>query len=402
MRNWLKDKLPFSVKLALKRQRAKVFGARKSSPRQVVPTLPQHETHEEAVIVFDDRIPTPDRDAGSARMLLILRLLAKHYKTVFVYQTKDPAPRYEEALWKEGIETVDLIYYARALKETQFQTAIVSRPDLAHAILRSLRRRAPQMSIIFDTVDAHYRRLERQYELTGDIKVKRQAVYYRKIELEVVRSCDIVWCTSKADEEAMVAGFPRKPVAIIPTIHPLHHRGRSFAERRSLLFIGNFSHSPNQDAVEFFVEEILPLIRRAIPDVRFDIVGSNAPEKFQQYTSDEVRVHGYVPVIEPLIDSSRLFVAPIRFGAGVKGKIGDALSYGLPVVTTEIGAEGMGLQNGKQVLIANDPEEFAEAVVQVYGDAELWQRLSDAGYEHIARYFSPEAVEETILKSLAR
>ena len=360
-----------------------------------------HRTPKVAVIVFDDRIPTPDLDAGSARMLLILQLLARYYRTVFVYQREPSSPHYEEALWKEGIQTLELIHYSRLLKNQKFQTAIISRPDLARSLLKPLRRKAPEMKIIFDTVDAHYRRLERQYQLTGDSSVKRKAEHYRKIELELVRECDMLWCTSIEDEKALTVNVPGKAVAIIPTIHPPHTRGRVFADREGLLFIGNFNHTPNQDAVEFFVEKVMPLIRTQMPGVRFNVVGSNAPPKFDEYSSEVVSFHGYVPDIEPLFTSSRVFVAPLRFGAGVKGKIGDALSFGLPVVTTDIGAEGMDLENENQALIANDAEEFAAAVVKVYRESDLWQRLSDNGYEHIRKHFSPAAVEQTIIHALA-
>jgi len=199
----------------------------------------------------------------------------------------------------------------------------------------------------------------------------------------------------------MIAAVPGKPATIVPTIHPLHERGAPFAQRNNLLFIGNFSHRPNRDAVVFFVKEILPLIRHSLRDIKFDVVGSNAPLEFQQFASSEVRVHGYVEDITPLLNLSRIFVAPMRFGAGVKGKIGDALSYGLPVVTTDVGAEGMGFENGNQVMIVNSPGEFAAAVVSVYKDEKLWQRLSDAGYAHIEKYFSPKAVEKAIINSMA-
>jgi len=360
-----------------------------------------HRIPEEAVIVFDDRIPTPDLDAGSARMLLILKLLARHYRTVFVYQTKSPELRYEQALLNEGIETIDLIYYSRLLKLQSFHTAIVSRPEIAQSVFSSLRRLAPKMKIIFDTVDAHYRRLELEYQVTGDPAALRSAKHYRKIETDLVRESDLLWCTSPADEQSMIADVPGKPVAIVPTIHPLHERGAPFAQRNNLLFIGNFHHSPNRDAVEFFVEEILPLLRQSLPDFKLDVVGSNAPSEFQRFASSDIRIHGYVEDISALLNSSRVFVAPLRFGAGVKGKIGDALSYGLPVVTTDVGAEGMGFENGNQVMIVNSPGEFAAAVVSVYKNEKLWQRLSDAGYAHIEKYFSPKAVEKTIINSMA-
>jgi glycosyltransferase involved in cell wall biosynthesis len=353
-----------------------------------------------AVVVFDDRVPTPDQRRKRANVAHP-KLLARHYRTVFVYQTKSPEPRYEQALLNEGIETIDLIYYSRLLKRQTFHTAIVSRPEIAQSVFSSLRRLAPKMKIIFDTVDAHYRRLELEYQVTGDRAAQRSAKHYRKIETQLVRESDLLWCVSPADEQSMIANVPGKPSTIVPTIHPLHERGAPFAQRDNLLFIGNFNHRPNRDAVVFFVEEILPLIRHSLRDIKFDVVGSNAPVEFQKFASSGVRIHGYVEDITPLLNSSRVFVAPLRFGAGVKGKIGDALSFGLPVVTTDVGAEGMGFKNGNQVMIANSPGEFAAAVVRVYEDRDLWQQLSDAGYAHIDKYFSPKAVEKVILDSMA-
>jgi glycosyltransferase involved in cell wall biosynthesis len=292
-----------------------------------------HRTPETAVVVFDDLLPTPDLDAGSARMASILKILRKQHRTLFVYKSKNPAERYEQALWAAGIETLDLVNYRQRLKEQEFHTAIVSRPDLAHVLVPSLRRQAPKMKIIYDPVDAHYRRLDREYQLLGDANIKNQAERYRKIELELVRATDMLWSASAADAKLLTTEVPEKPVAIIPTIHPLHPSGKRFAERHNLIFIGNFNHRPNSDAIIFFVEQVLPLIRRSIPEVGFDVVGSNTPTSFQSYASENLRIHGYVPDIDPLFNSSRVFVAPLRFGAGVNGKIGEALSYGLPVVT---------------------------------------------------------------------
>jgi hypothetical protein len=211
---------------------------------------------------------------------LILRF-RQAYHTVFVYRTKVSDPRYEQSLWQEGIETIDLIYYAQVLKQQNFKAAIVSRPDLTHTLLPSLRMLAPQTKIIFDSVDAHYRRLEREYEVSGDDAVKRKADYFRKLELEVVSGCDIIWCTSTEDEMALTTEAGNKPVAIIPTIHTLHNRGKAFAERGNLLFIGNFNHTPNRDAVEFFVEKILPLVHKTLPEVKLDVIGGSAPDHFK-------------------------------------------------------------------------------------------------------------------------
>ena len=177
-------------------------------------------------------------------------------------------------------------------------------------------------------------------------------------------------------------------------------RGKTFDERRDLVFIGNFNHRPNTDAVHFFVREIFPLVRAALPGVKLYLAGSNTTDEISAYQSEAIVVMGYVPDIEPLLASCRIFVAPLRFGAGMKGKIGDALSYGIPVVTTSIGAEGLGINDREQALIIDAPETFAEKISELYRDRELWQHLSDYGYEHIRSHYTPERVEEKILHAL--
>jgi glycosyltransferase involved in cell wall biosynthesis len=136
--------------------------------------------------------------------------------------------------------------------------------------------------------------------------------------------------------------------------------------------------------------------------VRLTIVGDNSSPEISAYASDSVRVTGYVPDVDPFFERARVFVAPIRFGAGVKGKIGESLAYGLPVVTTPVGAEGMGLVDGTSAMIASDARAFADAVVRLYRDGELWQKLSDNGYAHVREHFSPEVVERVINEPLMR
>ncbi|HEY7784236.1 MAG TPA: glycosyltransferase [Pyrinomonadaceae bacterium] len=359
-----------------------------------------HRTPKDALIVFEDRIPTPDRDAGSGRMLMILRTLAKKSRTLFVHQSMNVAAHYQEALWREMIETADMVDYPRLLKERKFQVAIISRPYVAAAVLKSIRRRAPGTKIIFDMVDVHYLRFELEHKTTGDREAARQAKHYRKMELDLVRESDYVWCTSTEDLKAVAEEVPGKPIALIPTIHSLQQRGPAAGQREGLLFIGNFNHTPNRDAVVYFVREIFPLIQRSLPEIKFNVIGGNTPPEVQSLASEAVRLHGFVPDIAPLFHSSKVFVAPLRFGAGVKGKIGDALSYGLPVVTTSVGASGMGIDNEHQAIIADSPEEFAAAVVRVHTDDQLWRQLSDAGYAHVEKYFSPEVVEKTIEDSI--
>jgi GT2 family glycosyltransferase/glycosyltransferase involved in cell wall biosynthesis len=354
------------------------------------------------VAVFDDRIPTPDRDAGSARMLSILRALKGWCHPVFVTTAKQVWPEYEKLLWKEGVETASALGFKRLLKTRRFRAVVISRPDVAAALLKPIHRADPRAKIVFDMVDAHFIRLAREAELTGDDKTAREAERYRKIETRLARASDLIWCNSAADEEAMEREAPGVPSVVVPTIHRTHARGLPFAEREHLLFVGNFLHRPNADGVRFFVGEILPLVRESLPGVELLLVGDNAPPEFAGCESEGLRVLGYVPDIDPLFARARVFVAPVRFGAGVKGKIGEALAYGIPVVTTTIGAEGMGLRDGEEALIVDSPQDFAAAVVRLYGDARLWQHLSGNAHAHVERNFSPRVVGKIINDSIKK
>ncbi|HZE69390.1 MAG TPA: glycosyltransferase [Pyrinomonadaceae bacterium] len=352
------------------------------------------------IIVFDERVPSPDRDAGSARMVMILKALLEWSHVVFVPFNRAEAVDYEAALWKIGIETADAADYRRLLKNPKVQAAIASRPSVAEALIPRIRRISKQITIVFDMVDAHFIRLEREHEVGGDLEAARQARRYRILESRLAKESDLVWCNSSEDKKVMEREVPGIPIEVVPTIHELHGSGKPFEQRDGLLFVGNLAHRPNEDAVHFLMREIYPLLRRALPKVRLSIVGDNVSEQVSLYGSERVLISGYVPDIEPLFQNSRVFVAPLRFGAGVKGKIGEAMSYGLPVVTTTIGAEGFGLRTGIDVLIADDPLMFAEAVTRLYSQKQLWQRLAQNSRGHIQKHFTPEVIAETINNSI--
>ena len=353
-------------------------------------------------IVFDERIPSPDRDAGSARMFMILKTLAKWGHVVFVPFNRPHGVEYEQALWKIGIETAQIENYVSLLRNKNTRVAIVSRPSVAEALIPRIRRVNREVKILFDMVDAHFIRLEREHEISGDARFAEQAKRYRKIETQLARASDLVWCNSSADKCAIEPEIGGEKIDVVPTIHELHGRGEPFEIRRNLLFVGNLAHRPNEDGLHFFMREVFPRIQLALPDAKLFIVGDNAPATISGYDSEQVRVLGYVPDITSYWRGCRVFIAPLRFGAGTKGKIGDALSYGLPVVTSSVGAESTGLIHETHVMIADAPEEFAEAVIRLYRDRELWDRLSQHGYEHIRANFTPEAIERGLSPSLSR
>jgi glycosyltransferase involved in cell wall biosynthesis len=257
-----------------------------------------------------------------------------------------------------------------------------------------------KVGIIFDMVDTHFLRFQREYEISGEASALAQAERYRKLERKLAQKSDLLWSASGEDKQVMQREAPDTRIEVVPTIHELRERGKPFDDREGLLFIGNLAHRPNGDAVLFFMREVYPRLLQKLPNVRLDIIGDNPSADIAAHNSEEVRVRGYVSDVEPYLRDRRVFIAPLRFGAGIKGKVGEAMAYGIPVVTTSIGAEGFGLTNEFDVMIADDPESFAAAVQRLYSQKELWQRVVDNSRLRIEKYFTPEVIAETINNSI--
>ena len=145
----------------------------------------------------------------------------------------------------------------------------------------------------------------------------------------------------------------------------------------------------------------MPRVRRELGDVTVTIVGADPKPEVLALAGPGVEVAGWVEDMQPLLDSSRVMVAPLRFGAGMKGKVTQSLANGLPVVTTTIGAEGLGAEDGREMLIADDPDEFAERVARAYRDDKLWSELSVAGQRLVERTCSPATLRERLRELLA-
>lgn len=160
-----------------------------------------------------------------------------------------------------------------------------------------------------------------------------------------------------------------------------------------MLFIGNFEHPPNSDAMQYFLDQIFPLVHAQNRDIKLLIVGGHVPASIKARASDRVIITGFVADIEPLFNDIRISIAPLRYGAGVKGKINSSMSFGVPMVVSPIAAEGMNLEHEKDILIAEQPEDVAREILRLYSDQDLWQKLSDAGKHNIDEHFSFTAAE---------
>jgi GT2 family glycosyltransferase/protein-L-isoaspartate O-methyltransferase len=373
-----------------------------------------------AVLVVDPQMPLYDKASGSLRLFRILELLRRQRRHVtFVARNGWQLHTYRRPLEEMGIEVytsdpermaqlgqyvpgprVDL---GRILSERHFDVAWLSFYYIAEQYLPWIRALSPRTAVVADTVDVHFLRELREAELRKDPNGVAAARRTRERELAIYGASDLVVTVTQADAEELARRKVRTPCAVVPNIHVPHAGAVPGFERRcGLVFVGGFGHPPNVDAAGWLVREILPRVREAQPDVPLLLVGSNPPAEVKALAGRGIEVTGFVPETGPYLDAARVSVAPLRYGAGMKGKVGEALGRGVPVVTTSIGAEGMGLTHGRHLLVADTAQAFADEVLRVYRDAALWEELSGAGRALIDERYGPETVGRALGEIIER
>jgi glycosyltransferase involved in cell wall biosynthesis/SAM-dependent methyltransferase len=273
---------------------------------------------------------------------------------------------------------------------SEYEVALLSRAPVAYHYLSAIRRYAPQAKIILNTMDLHYLREAREAELDGGAEKITKAKHMKERELDIIRQCDATIVLSAVEKELLQKDLPGVKIAAIPLIFfDMIPDPPPFEEREDFLFIGSFPHPPNVDAVVFFCDEILPKVQRKLPGVKFHIVGyAPTPEVVALADRKGVVLHGFVKDVDPLFRKCKLSVAPLRYGAGIKGKIARSLSYGLPVIATSLAVEGMEFVDGEHVLIADDPTQFARALVKAYTDKDVWTRMSQIGRSQVLKTYT--------------
>jgi glycosyltransferase involved in cell wall biosynthesis len=304
-------------------------------------------------------------------------------------------------LQKRGIEIVYHPYFKKVgdyLKShgPEFDAVVLSRCDFARKHIADARLYAPQSRIIFDTVDLHFVRNHREAQITSSPETREMARQKEKLEYELIEEADETWVVSSVEQRLLQENKAHKSVEIVPTIAEIPGSKRSFALRRDWLFIGGFQHTPNVDAVMFFVQKIYPLVSERLRDAKFYIIGDKAPPEIVALATERIIVAGWQRDVRPFFDSVRLSVAPLRFGAGIKGKVNQSMGFGVPVVATSLAVEGMPVVNRRDILIADKPEDFAEALVELYESEQLWNELSENGIRKTREFYSPDAAREKL------
>ena len=355
------------------------------------------------MLVVDHHVPTPDRDAGSLRMFHLMQAARRvGFEVSFVAHSHiSGARRYFAELRRAGVqvpwpERGWSVKRHLWLHGARYDVVILSRAGVASDNIGLVHRLAPKARVVFDTVDLHFVRERREAELAGDAALLARAAEREREEIGLTAAADFTWTVSETERQVLLAECPTAKVHVLSTIHDPEPTATPFGERPDYLFVGGFHHPPNVDAVRSFARDVVPLVRGRLPGARFLVVGSDAPPEILALAGDDIVITGHVSDLRGLFEHARLSVAPLRFGAGVKGKINTSMSFGVPVVASELALEGMHLEPDRDVLVGRDPEAFAEAMTRLYQDEALWQRLREAGLASIRRAFSVEAAEATL------
>jgi GT2 family glycosyltransferase/glycosyltransferase involved in cell wall biosynthesis len=359
------------------------------------------------VLVVEACMLTPDQDSGSVRGWRMLRVMRDMgFKVTFVADNLEYAEPYVPDLREEGIEVLhhpfaQSIESVLAERGAEFDVVVLTRYYIATKHIGAVRRFAPRALLVFDTIDLHYLRARRLALLEESRTLNRGAIATFEEEISCIRRSDVTWVVSPVEREELAREVPSARVVVLTNIHYPMPLSRPFAERSGILFVGGYQHPPNVDAALFYANEVMPHLRELLPGVTTYLLGSRAPESVRELTAEGLEFVGFVPDVVPWFERCRLSVSPLRYGAGVKGKINHSMSLGLPVVATTPSVEGMHLVDGEEIVVADGPRAFAEAVARLYRDEALWNRISVGGLENVRRHFSPDAARQAIGETLA-
>ncbi|MGE5208163.1 MAG: glycosyltransferase [Alphaproteobacteria bacterium] len=354
------------------------------------------------ILVIDHHLPMSDKDAGSVRMFHILNILRQlGHRVTFIPDNCANTPPYGDELQKRGIQVICHPYINKVRDYLishgpEFDAVVLSRCDFARKHIADTRLYAPRSRIIFDTVDLHFLRTRREAYITNNPETRGRARQQEKLEYDLVEQADETWVVSSVEQKLLREAKPDRSIEILSTIVDVPGLKTPFAARRDWLFIGGFQHSPNIDAILFFAKEIYPLVSKHLPDARFYIIGDMAPPEVAALATDRIVVAGLQRDVRPFFDNVKLSIAPLRFGAGVKGKINQSMAFGVPVVATSLAIEGMELQNREDILVADEPENFARALIELYESEELWMRLSENGIRKTRALYSTHAARKKL------
>lgn len=350
------------------------------------------------VLFIDFQAPRPDADAGSYAALQEMRLIqALGFKVTLLPENLAWLGRYSEQLQRMGIEAVHAPFCTSVQeflrqRGREFDVVYLTRFSVAENCIDMVRAYAPQAKVVFNLADLHFLRELRAAIAAGSDGGVETALAVRDRELAIIERVDLTLSYNPVEEAVILSHVPRRArVARCPWVVEPQSRVAPLSGRSGIAFLGSYGHPPNAEAVRFFVGSVMPRLRVALPGVAFHIFGSGITPEIRALAAADVIVRGYVESTSEVHDSARVFVAPLKSGAGIKGKVLGALAAGIPTVLSELAAEGIGLDRGRHYLHADTADEWVEAIRSLYLNEKLWEQVSADGRDFVGRHFAFEA-----------
>ena len=379
--------------------------------------------------------PVPPDFGGALRVYHLLRQVARrHHVTVLTYGTPQDAGRLRSEFdlpqvrvvaptWKAASRRVGQAFstftrhsfFQQSVTGPAFQAELdtllkeqkfdVVQTEFSHLGPFSLKTRALK---VLDTHNVEYDNFRRMYDSSPwGIRKLHYGLEFQKMkadELAWARLQDVVLTTSDRDK-ALFAKDLSNPIYVVPN----GMDGEYFAprpdvvpEEHALVFTGMMGYVPNHDGITWFLDEVLPLIQRRVPKVKLYVVGKSPPEQITRRASDSVVVTGTVPDVRPFVWRSSVYVVPLRMGGGTRLKVAEALAMKKPMVSTRIGCEGIDLKDGESALMADTPQDFADAVVRLLGDGALRKLLAENGHAVARQKYDWNVIGQTLEAVYAR
>ncbi|SEQ95618.1 Glycosyltransferase, GT2 family [Amphritea atlantica] len=352
---------------------------------------------DQRILVIDYASPMPNKDAGSYAAIQEMKLIQSlGFKVTFVPANLAHFGKYTLELQKMGVEVLYAPFYASVnhVLETRLQemdAVYITRYHIAKDYISYIRENS-RAKIIFNNADLHFLR-EMRAALKGekDQLLLEKVLNTREQELSVCRQVDAILCYNSTEHAVITSHIlEADKLHITPWVLEEKPKGPEFNDRNGIAFLGGFNHTPNGEAVDYLVDEIMPLLGKQRPDITLYVYGSNMPEAYKEMETENIKMLGFAESLDGVFHDHRVFIAPLLSGAGIKGKVLESMAYGLPSVLTEVAAEGTGLTHGISTLIAQEPQEWVDAIIRLYDDEVLWNKFAENSQTLVTEKYSFE------------
>lgn len=359
------------------------------------------------ILVLDNRIPQFDKNAGGKCSFMYIKLFCEMgFSVSFIPEDFNATDSYCTFLESMGVEVLAGIDFANNWKYwfsqngKYFDYVFLQRPLVAKKFLDIIKN-FTSAKIIYFAHDLHHIREFREYELSGNKNSLKNSKKWKKLEYDIIEKTDASYVVGTYEQEILSKSFPKKIIRNIPVYFYEVLPGsinKDFASRKDIMFVGGFNHAPNKDAVLWFAKEIFPKIIKCDSSIKWYVVGNNPPDEIKNLKSENIIITGFCPddELEALYRNCRIAVVPLRYGAGVKGKVVESAYFQIPLVTTNIGAEGLDCSIGN-MCVEDDPMKMAELICKLYEDFNKLKEMSDSGSAFIKRYFSQSEAEKILM-----